>query len=81
MAGYIVNVYKFSGTHFIFFQKLTEMFLRPSQPGRRVRLRDIVSSAVRSALGNPELDEEAERFNSEIGATFMTALGTVKKEK
>ena len=58
-----------------------QILLRPSPPGRRVRLRDIVSSAVRSALGNPELDEEAERFNTEIGATFMTALGTVKKEK
>ena len=43
-----------------------------------------MSSAVRSALGNTQLDQEAERFNSEIGATFMDALGTttlVKKEK
>lgn len=54
---------------------------RPSPPGRRVRLRDLVSGAVRSALSNPELDEEADRFNKEIGATFMTALGVVKKEK
>ncbi len=46
-----------------------------------MRLRDLVSGAVRSALSNPELDEEADRFNSEIGATFMTALGVVKKEK
>ena len=44
-------------------------------------MRDLVSTAVRSALSNPELDEEAERFNAEIGATFMTALGSVKKEK
>ena len=29
--------------------------------GRRVRLRDLVSSAVRSALGNEELDTEADR--------------------
>ena len=57
---------------------------KPSPPARRMRLRDIVSSAVRSALGNTQLDQEAERFNSEIGATFMDALGTttlVKKEK
>ena len=46
-----------------------------------MRLRDIMSTAVRSALGNPDLDEEAERFNNEIGSTFMSALGTVKKEK
>ena len=46
-----------------------------------MRLRDLVSSAVRSALGDRSLDEEAERFNTEIGATFMTALGAVKKEK
>ena len=46
-----------------------------------MRLRDIMSSAVRGALGNCDLDEEAERFNSDIGSTFMTALGTVKKEK
>ena len=54
---------------------------RPSPPGRRVRLRDLVSGAVRTALASPELEEEAERFNTEIGATFMTALGVVKKEK
>ena len=53
-----------------------------SAPGRRVRLRDIMSGAVRAALRNPELDAEAERFNSEIGATFVSALGTtVKQEK
>ena len=60
---------------------LTSPICRPSPPGRRVRLRDLVSGAVKSALNNPELDEEAKRFNSEIGATFMTALGVVKKEK
>ena len=54
---------------------------RPSPPSRRMRLRDIMSSAVRGALGNQELDDEAERFNNEIGSTFMSALGTVKKEK
>ena len=55
---------------------------RPSPPARRMRLRDIMTSAVRSALNNPQLDQEAERFNNEIGATFMEALGTVvKKEK
>ena len=55
---------------------------RPSPPARRMRLRDILTSAVRSALGNQELDQEADRFNTEIGATFMNALGpVVKKEK
>ena len=55
---------------------------RPSPPGRRMRLRDIVTSAVRSALGNQQLDQEAERFNNEIGDTFMDALSNVvKKEK
>ena len=55
---------------------------KPSPPARRMRLRDIMTSAVRSALSNPQLDQEAERFNNEIGATFMEALGTVvKKEK
>ena len=39
------------------------------------------SSSPAAVPGPTELDEEADRFNSEIGATFMTALGVVKKEK
>ncbi len=33
---------------------------------RRMKLRDMMSRAVRSALANPDLDREAERFNRSV---------------
>lgn len=51
-------------------------------PGRRLRMRDLMSMAVRGALADPTITEEAERFNREVGETFNSTLGAdVKKEK
>jgi len=45
-------------------------------------MRDLISSAVRSALSNQSLEDEAERFNGQMGSTFAATLGSpVKKEK
>lgn len=51
-------------------------------PARRSRMRDLLSGAVRSALSNHSLEDEAERFGEQMGSTFASTLGSpVKKEK
>jgi len=55
---------------------------QPRPSARRSRMRDLISSAVRSALSNQSLEDEAERFNNQMGSTFASTLGSpVKKEK
>lgn len=55
---------------------------QPRPAARRSRMRDLISNAVRSALSNQSLEDEAERFNNQMGSTFASTLGSVvKKEK
>ncbi len=48
---------------------------------RRMKLRDMMSRAVRSALANPDLDREAERFNRYVKSKTTFVLVLLHKSK